>query len=258
MSKISWLIVTTDVDHSVGLFVRQASEARSVSVVNYRDLAGVSEKYDIVYLRDPFTQGWGRDMLRSVDEFMARNQWAHYIDAIKRADDLLIEDKWRQYLELGDFMPQTQLLSEARNIPDQFIIKKRISARSRDIYFELSPDIGDRENYIVQPRLSILEEYRVYSIGGELTPCAIKRSSKTPSSKTKAVESVALFRGLEDFCRELLGELKDYDLLGLDIAITPEGPILLEVNRSPQFTRYIELSGYDLAQQLAKAVERKY
>ena len=256
MSKTSWLIVITSSDHSAGLFLSHTAANRAIELVNYRDMPKIDKLYDIVYLRDPFTDVWVMTTLRSVDDFTERHPNAYYVDKVKTSDDLLIEDKWRQYLQLSAYMPHTQLLSEVKELPVQPIIKKRISARARDVYFDPDDVQGDRADYITQPLIAIIEEYRVYTLGGEVLPQMVRRSSKTPTSKIKAVEAVPLSALVGDFCKNILKNLPGYDLLGFDVAITSEGPILIEVNRSPQFARFMEMTGCDIAGQLIDSVER--
>lgn len=56
---------------------------------------------------------------------------------------------------------------------------------------------------------------------------------------------------------EILGELSEYDFLGFDIAQTETDLRLIEVNRSPQFKRYNEEVGVNIAMEVIRRVEER-
>jgi hypothetical protein len=199
---------------------------------------------DIVYIRDPFNTGGLQldEISPKVERIHNSHPAAYYVDQANSIEDILIEDKWRQYGIWGKWMPQTQLGGRGVSLGGQLIAKKRISARSRDILFNFNVDKLPSD-WIVQERLSINEEFRVYVLFGQSVEQVSVRRSKLPGRATKVIGLRPLSAEEAKFVRKLTSEMDRFDLVGLDIALTPSGLRLIEVNRSPQLRRYNELSG---------------
>ncbi len=252
------LLVTTSADFSLPLFFAEESTRliRPTSIDYNSPDKKLDEifrdDFDYVYFRDPFNDKAIPDKLirKNTDRILRRYQLAYKVDGITSYEDMLFEDKWRQYRAFSNFMPHTELLSslDIPNLGSKFI-KERISCRARGVIFSKSdfPDKADPSNYVVQPRLDIEVEYRVYMIGGEIIkPLAIK-SSKTAQDKVRLTgvkETVPA--AIVDIARATY-DVTRYDLMGLDIAKTASRYYLLEVNRSSQFKGYLRHSRLNLA-----------
>ena len=251
-----WLIVTTKSDLSISYFSRDMA---IVGVVIYGEPLPLASEYDVIYFRDPFNSGaYDKKMIRdTVEKVVARYPEAYFVDGIKRYDDLLIEDKWRQYEKLKTFMPPTRLLRDKSELRGEKIAKKRISARARDIAFSPIDIHGRTDEFILQDKLSIIHEYRVYSIGRKLLPVVAVKSSKTLESKAKVQGCITLGDSLKTFTQKILDELSGYDFLGFDIAKTKDDLVLIEVNRSPQFKRYNEMAERNIAADVMEAIQAK-
>jgi glutathione synthase/RimK-type ligase-like ATP-grasp enzyme len=149
-------------------------------------------------------------------------------------------------------MPSTVLFdgSELRGR----VIKKRISARAKHVYFQRSdlPSNYKPNDYISQTRLDIVRELRIYMIGGDVVKPAVSKTSKTINQKVRLsdVEDNIPEQAL-DIC-ETVYQATNLDFVGLDIAETSNGCYLLEVNRSCQFKGYKRLTGVNLAVGLDK------
>jgi glutathione synthase/RimK-type ligase-like ATP-grasp enzyme len=244
------LIATTRSDMSLEYFLTD-----NVSVAYFEDDMGtftkkvVAREFDVIYVRDPFNTArlTIEAIAPKIELIKTRHPRAYYIDQVDDIEGVLIEDKWRQYQRWGEWMPDTYLGGEPADIAGPAIAKKRISARSRDILFDVQPSDLSAE-WILQERLTIVEELRVYVLFGNPVTYAAKRRSKGLNQTTKVTGVHVLTEDEMTFARELAGRMKEYDFLGLDIATTPEGPRLIEVNRSPQFKRYNKLSGSNLVE----------
>lgn len=250
-----WLIVTTDEDRSRDYF----SWADSV---RYTDAIGMLHgEYDVIYFRDPFNTGeYDVEYIKStLVHIKQQYPEAVYIDAVTRYEDLLFEDKWRQYQLVGEFMPSTELFdTKSKFRAGSTIVKKRISARARDI-IQTNEQLVDiaLEEYIVQEKIDIDAEYRVYTIGNRVLPFMTQKSSKTLDTKVKVLGVTKIDDAVAQFVQKIQAKLEDLDLLGYDIARTPTGLALIEVNRSPQFKRYNELTYTNVADELRTYIEDK-
>lgn len=234
----------------------------SVSTFAYTDNQEPGKTWDFIYIRGPFIKSDFDDprIKDALQKVLDTNRQAYVLDGINDFSDLLLEDKWRQYELLKDLMPETQPL---KTLPDAdlngWLIKKRISGRSRDIHFnasELGQDIDPRD-YITQKRLDIETEIRAFMIGGKPElPLEIK-ASKSPTGKTKVIGmKTDVPPEVLEICAQVASRLR-FDFMGLDIAQTPKGFFLIEVNRSPQFRSYYQSNSINLAEKLIEHLIEK-
>lgn len=240
-------IFTTKNDVSVVLFFAESIQSNwDIEIFLYEDY--LKEKAipqfenDIIYLRDPFNSGLPADSLQGFLElFLDKNKKVNYVDKLSSLEDIFLEDKWYQYLVYRDFMPSTVLAAENANKEGDFVYKKRISSRSKDIYFHQPNE--NLEEYIMQSRLEISEEYRVLEINHVIFPQVLIKISKTEKRKTKVAGHIPIPKDLADFIC-LIKNKNTFDLVGYDIAKTTEGKFyLIEVNRSPQVTAFEKETG---------------
>lgn len=251
-----WLILTTHDDRCESYFTAAGHEVRY-----YESLAALPEVVDVVYFRDPFNAGqYNMTAIgQTMQQVCERYPDAYYVDGCMTIDDALIEDKWRQYSQLARFMPATQLATDVSESQEKVIIKERISSRARGISFALT-DIppARRDAYIVQPLLDIIEEYRVYTVRGRVAPYMTQKSPKTADSKVKVIGAMPTDDAMKQYVEAIVRHVpREYDLLGFDIARTTDGLTLIELNRSPQFKRYNELTGTNILETTITAIEEK-
>ncbi len=246
-------IVTTKNDLSVEHF--QDVDGIKTQIFDYSDLAGIKKAMaaDAIYFRDPFVVSYDTNQLR--DAMLALEGFDGYrIDGTRTLDDLLFEDKWCQYQRLSDFMPRTWLLSD-NQAAGKVIVKKRISSRARDIIFDVAEVAADEhDEYIVQNMLNIQKEYRVYVIRGNIVTTVSVKNSKTKSQAVKVDHVETISQELESFCEQVVKKIPTLDFVGLDVADVDGALILIEANRAPQFKKFTELTGINLAEQLIKSI----
>lgn len=258
------LIITTHKDSSLNHIVSAADSIGDESSVAYYNrltdgIDGIdfSSQYDTIYFRDPFnTVGFDTSEIKlAIDLVAERYPQARYIDNVKSYDDFMIEDKWQQYRLLSEYMPKTDLLDDVLTFHDgDHIAKPRLSSRGRGIVF-VAKDIKPNEQYIRQPIIDIDTEYRVYGVHGQVQDMMAIRSSKTLNSKVKVNGVTTVADEVRAFADIIYKRLSHLQLIGLDIAKTNDGQlILIEVNRSPQFTRYNEMTGSNLADKLLRGL----
>lgn len=132
--------------------------------------------------------------------------------------------------------------------------KPRLSSRGRGIVLR-KINIDPSQRYIRQPLLPIKGEYRIYGLFSSILPVAAVRSSKTATSKVKVIGVEEIPQNLLGFAEKVYKKLPRLELVGFDVVLLEDGrPILLEINRSPQFTRYNEVTGINLAEEFMKGL----
>jgi glutathione synthase/RimK-type ligase-like ATP-grasp enzyme len=180
--------------------------------------------------------------------FPGEGEKRYKIDSITSMDDILLEDKWKQYELFSSFMPKTELLQQITDADKpNHITKKRISSRSTGIFFQSKDLIEEPSSYIIQEKVEIMVEYRVYMIFGEIMPMVALKSSKTPHKKVAIYKTEHISDSLREFTYQL-GERIPFDVVGLDVAKTKEGYTLIELNRSCLFDAYFTFTGINLAE----------
>jgi len=260
----NFLIITTTRDPSLPLFFLQTPKNIRIDVFlfeeNLDSFQTLKEKlsiYEYVYIRDPFNSESVRD-LSNKTKFVTDNLSSQIIsvDQIRSADDLLIEDKWLQYQKFSEFLPHTEILSSKSSFnPNTQFIKKRISSRAKGIVFNLD-QITNHENYIIQEKIAIQEEYRIYSVYDKIIHPAVFKNSKTQSTAVKIdrTRSKSITPELKKFVGAIHKKTK-LDLIGFDIALTKQNQFkLIEINRSPQFATFFEVTKINLANLLLSAM----
>ena len=211
--------------------------------------------YDQVYFRDPFNDPASptsdERLMQVLTEFFEKNPQAYSLDGIREVQDFYLEDKYLQYQKFGsDVMPETVLATEIGEWREGLILKKRISCRSRDIYFAV-PEFGLTEDYIVQRRERIRQELRAFYVRGKVCAVAEIRSTKTETQKVKALGWRELTKEEMDFIAQAMQKMPKLDFVGVDLALLEDGrKVLIEVNRSPQFAAYYRITGTNVADEL--------
>lgn len=251
--KRKLLFVTTRTDISAQLFDNSKLEATQITydADAVRLQNALKQSYDFVYFRDPFndTSLNVPYVQKVIEQGVQACQGAYFVDGVMHYDDMLFEDKWLQYQRFSDFMPQTELLHSFAQAGDhtQFI-KKRISSRSKGIVFSIEDFEPGAvpEDYIVQPRLNIEVEYRVFVIGGKVVlPLETKRNkTEVQTTRVTGLEKSSNEQ-ISSICQQVYVETQ-YDFMGLDVAKVHGSYVLLEVNRSPQCKGYLRAGGPNL------------
>lgn len=249
------ILVTTHADLSLELMRPFVSEIYYYDEITPEFTFPVA---DLVYFRDPFN-----DLSRPTSEehlvevlhkFFAVNPNCKSIDGYREVPDFYTEDKLKQYQSFGpDFMPETWLASDVEFVEGKMVLKKRISCRCRDIFFDQKNAAALRHNpdYIVQKRVNIVEEMRVFFVRGEVFRTAALRSSKTETSKVKVYGYRELTDDEVDFIKAAMHQAPSLDFIGIDLGILDDGrKIIIEYNRSPQFTGFYKVTGINISEKL--------
>lgn len=206
---------------------------------------------DLVYFRDPFNDSTYIPDPEHITRLIKHHRGVQIIDRLTSFDDIVAaEDKYLQSQRYQELYPTTWLPSQQAFIPGKHLAKPRISQRAKDILFEL----GDRkldDNWIIQELLDIKEELRVYTVYGQIIQPASIKSPKA-SGKVKVIGTRELTNAEQAFVHQALQRCP-LDVAGFDLAILGDGSMkIIEVNRSPQFRRYTERTGVNLATEIVK------
>jgi len=260
------LIITTISDLSIPLFLEnKVSSLIDIDFCFFHESLSVikrkleSTKFDFIYIRDPFTDGWNEKDLKNKLNYIINNSKKTYlIDNIDSVEDIFFEDKLIQYKHFSSFMPKTNILS-ATKIRKSFdyIIKKRISSRGKGIFFNKKDVPKDNRNdYIIQEKLAIEKEYRIYVIFNKIIPIVNIKTSKTEAHKVKVLKAEKIDVKLKEFVKTIITDNK-FDFFGLDIALSEDKYYLLEINRGCQFTTFYKQTKKNLAEIFIKELLKK-
>lgn len=230
-------------------------------VVLDKDLNQVSNAaYDTLYIRSHFSQPstLPHNFRGEIDSLVQRakhmNPKVRFIDSMDDVDSIVaFEDKWHQYKIFGKFMPRTELYDGSTDIFsfEHPIYKNRLSSRGSGVTWDREKVIDSTDNWIIQESLNIREELRVYIILGEVYPVGAVKQSMTEDNKAQAINFRKLKQDEIDFSSSLIKKAPSLDIVGIDIARTSDGKLsLMEVNRSPGFAKFYELTGLNLADKL--------
>ena len=265
MKKI--LIVTTFSDLSVPFFLAQSVRKDvAVDIVFYNDgwtllQAYLAQRqYDSVYLRDPFNdkvdQSESKEIVRGIGTMFPES---YFVDHVRDFDDILCEDKWRQFQEYGAFMPKTEILRNPHDIAvGRTIAKKRLSSRARGIVMTAAdfPREDSVDDYVLQECIAVDREFRVYVICGDIMPTVSIKSPKTATQKVAVVGHEKISPDLMAYVQKLVVQIP-YDFVGLDIVQRGAVFYLLEVNRSCLFNGYFAQTGVNLAHVFVEKMIKK-
>ncbi len=244
------LIITTKEDRTEELFIHDKLKI-DISYYSSESLSDVKSRtgYDFVYFRDPFNTGEYNleEISELIDIIRKNNPRAYYFDDASSIEDMLIEDKWIQAELFGSLMPHTELVDDFSKIYfDKQFVKKRISSRARGIVFSSDEfeEFAEPNDYIVQEKLNIIEEYRVIAVRGILLEEMVRKSSKTATQKVVITGEISLTKDIRQFANRVIAKTPNLDLIGLDIVRLVGGGLrLIEINRSPQFISFTKFTG---------------
>lgn len=251
------LIITTVNDLAVPLFLVQRIQKKlQIDFCFFHETTNIikekiiSNNYRYIYIRDPFNYVFDKDNIKEkFDIIMSNSKNGHIIDNLSELNDIYLEDKWKQYQLFSKFMPKTRVLTSSEEADDDnFITKKRISSRAKGIVFNSKGLKNDNlSDYIIQNKIKIEKEYRIYVIFNEILEEALLKRPKTQSSRVKVIGREKLPATIIDFVKNIIKKNK-FDFIGLDIAKQGDNLYLLEVNRSCLFNGYFSTTGINLAE----------
>ena len=198
---------------------------------------------DVVYFRDPFNSEDFVPDPQKINKIISFYSESKSIDNIRSFSDMKnAEDKYLQFQALGEVMPHTYLYSEKEFETGQHLAKLRISQRAKNILFELkNKQLTD--DWIIQDLLDIKEEIRVYVVGGQIFETVSIKSSKQ-SGKVKVIGTRKISSQEKLFIEKAVKKIPSLDFIGFDLAILGDGNFkIIEANRSPQFSKFFQLTG---------------
>lgn len=220
-------------------------------------VAGQDVAYDTVYIRSHFSKpSLSPEYFRSEIEALvqrAKNNNPHvrFVDGMDTVDAILaFEDKWHQYKLFGSFMPRTEEYDERTDVASFIrpIYKNRVSSNGAGVTWDAIKAVRSNNQWIIQESLNIQEELRIYILFGEVYPVGAVRRTMTEGQKAQAIDFRTLTEDEMSFSLNVLKQAPSLDVVGIDIARTADGTLsLMEVNRSPGFAKFEELTGINLA-----------
>ena len=250
------LVVAVSPDSSLELL----GEYADIIVLDKESIPASIPRYETLYIRSHFGQAstlpqvFRKEIEAIVQRAKQQNPYIAFIDDTDTVEKILdTEDKWRQYKTFSEFMPNTQLFNDAADISgfEHPIFKNRFSSHGNGVTWDREKVTPPNDEWLVQESLDIVEELRVYVIRGEVYPVGAIRQSKTADQNTQAVDSRNLTPQEVDFSLNVGKKAIGMDIIGIDIARTSdENLYLMEVNRSPGFGLFAQLTGINLASNL--------
>jgi len=259
------LLITNIDDLSLPLYVTQSMQ-KKVSVDFYffgENVSDLKQKlllntYDYIYFGYPFRALTKKEINSLLNTVLTNKKNAYIIDNLKTISDIYFEDKWHQYQIFSAFMPKTKLLQSIADADNKMsITKERISGRAEGIFFNSHDlDIAHLNKYIVQDKMNIQKEYRIYVICNNILPEATIKSPKTTTAAVKIMGTETLSSEIIAFTKKILKK-NTFDFIGLDLAITKSGLHLIEINRSCLFNGYFKHTNINVMELLIDELHKK-
>lgn len=248
------LVIAVSPDSSLRLL----GEFADIIVLDKAPLPSHMPFYETLYIRSHFGQPSTLPQVfrAEIDDIVRRaerrNPSIRFIDEMYSVDEIVaVEDKWQQYTIFSDYMPLTKLLNDSLDVSgfERPVFKKRLSSRGNGVTWDIHETTSPREDWLIQESLNIVEELRAYVINGDVYPVGAVRQSKSANQQsTQAVSARPLLPDEVDFSLAISQRVANMDMLGLDIARVSGGKLyLMEMNRSPGFGKFTELTHINLA-----------
>ncbi|MFH1586531.1 MAG: ATP-grasp domain-containing protein [Candidatus Diapherotrites archaeon] len=169
----------------------------------------------------------------------------------------------------GYYVPKTIKLNKKnfdnlKEFPQgEIVVKSTRGKRGQDLYKcrrdelkNLVPKLKKDERYIIQEFVPIQKEYRVFVIDGMVYGAYSKHSKDWKHNVSLGAKAVEEEIGESEEMVSLKAfELSENDIAGIDLAVTPNGLFVLEVNRSPGFKAFEEATGKNVAGEIVTFIE---
>ena len=256
IKRMNNLVIAVSTESSAGLLGKYAD----VILLDKDTVESKDTFYDTLYIRSHFAeqdtlpQNFRKEINSLVQQTKRVNPKVKIIDNMDNVDEIIaFEDKWLQYNIFGSFMPYTKLFDRQLSISDfrRPIYKNRLSSNGSGVTCDREKALTSFGDWVVQESLGIQEELRVYVIFGHVFTIGVVRQSMTENSKAQGVSARELTDDEVQFSLSVMEKAPDLEIVGLDIARTTSGELrLIEVNRSPGFAKFYELTGVNLAKNL--------
>lgn len=213
--------------------------------------------YDTTYIRSHFSEPsltpeyFRTEITEIIESVISVNPNAIFIDGMDTVDAIMaFEDKWLQYLTFSSFMPRTEEYDERVDASSftRPVFKRRLSSNGSGVTWSQEKAVRSNGEWIIQETLDVEDELRVYVLNGSVYPIGTVRESMTEEHKVHGIDSRTLTSDELDFSSRVASLVPDINFIGLDIARSPQGKLsVIEVNRSPGFAKFEELTGFNLA-----------
>lgn len=248
------VLVTTTADLSIEQFRPFCQIILLDSSQSFDDSSVISRCHS-VYIRSQFNnpRTMPYNFTQRIDAIgrIARECRVPIIDQMGTVQEIVdFEDKWQQFQKFGEYMPRTTLATDTALDGGPVIFKKRISSRATGIAWSRREIVGDPRDWVCQALLEVEEELRVYIIRGEVVDIAAVRQNKTVDQKIRVTGVRKITKEEKRFAKGVYQRYPQLDFIGIDVALTPDGPRLIEVNRSPIFSSFTRESQRNLAESL--------
>lgn len=181
--------------------------------------------------------------------------------ALRGKDNQFLYFKQNELPHIPTFLSRGQVSPEELPANDEFVLKTIRGNQGRGVMLLNSRDSllsvmesnqarGD-ERYIVQPKLSFSHEYRVLIMGDEILGTIEKTCTDDFRANAKRSETkVAELNGDALNLVQRIQALFPGEFLGIDIGMTSEGPILIELNTTAGFEVFDQLHSTNIARKL--------
>jgi len=247
------LVITVSLESSIDLLKKFAD----IIVLDKEPVPDKLSSYETLYIRSHFGHpSTLPEVFRTqIEDIVRRAQHENpnikFIDNTDTVEKVLeAEDKWNQYEIFSSYMPKTKLLNNDLDVSgfDRPVFKNRLSSHGNGVTWDIQETTNPRYDWLIQESLDIREELRVYVINGNVYPIGAVRQSKTPIQNTEALDSRPLESDEIEFSLRIGQLATSMDIIGLDIARNYDSKLyLMEVNRSPGFGKFANLTGVNLA-----------
>lgn len=247
------LVLAVSLDSSLELLSHYAD----IIVLDKGGQLPADQVYETVYIRSHFShpdllpQVFEKEINDIIKRVRGANPNVRFIDGMDTIKKIVsFEDKWGQYKLFSNYMPRTELHTNSVDTSSfvRPVYKKRLSSRGSGVTWEKERVSDEPNGWIIQESIDIKEELRIYVVAGNVYSVGAVKQSMTEGNKAQGVSSRELAADEIEFIQKLMEAAPELEVAGIDVARTVEGGLkLMEVNRSPGFAKFNELTGANLA-----------
>ena len=279
------LIVGPESDENKMLVKEAKIRKHKVSLISIKEISFIIRKNKMeLFGRNRIIKDYDVCLLRGIKPYFAKVQaLAEYLSIHKvRVVDSKLAKKSHNFSKIFSavemvnnnvpvidtfiFSTVKKLQDHMNKLSEKIVVKDVMGMQSRNIFRMKKEDLmkffkkEKINNYLIQPELDANYYYRVFVVGKKVLGAMKRISFFNPERKKYKLKDRSQKGVLNSEIKKLAlraAEAADIEIAGVDIIFHKNKKYVLEVNRSPQFKRFVSVVGVNVAKEIIKYLEKQ-